>query len=65
MLRAPHLDLHVREVRRVHSTLISEFPVGTHKSILAPKQWDNTTEIGRILLVRQELINLKGLNTRK
>lgn len=56
--------MRIREVRRVDSTFIYEFPVGTHKLVVAPKQWDNTTEIGRNLLVRQELINLKGLNTR-
>jgi len=35
-------------VRRVHSTFISEFSVGTHKLEVALKPWDSTTEIGKI-----------------
>jgi hypothetical protein len=46
--RAPHLDLHIGEMRNVHSTFTAEFSVETHKLEVAPKSWDSTTEIGKI-----------------
>jgi hypothetical protein len=45
MVWALNLDLHIGAARRVHSTFISEFPVGTHKLEVALKPRDTTTEI--------------------
>jgi hypothetical protein len=48
MVQTPNLDLHTGAVRRVHSTIISEFSIETHKLEIVPKPWDSTMEIGRI-----------------
>jgi hypothetical protein len=48
MVQALHPDLHIGAVRRVHSTLISEFSVETHKLEVATKPRDKTTEIYKI-----------------
>jgi hypothetical protein len=42
LVQAPDLDLHTWSVRKVHSTLISEFSIDTHKSGGMLKPWDRT-----------------------
>jgi hypothetical protein len=48
VIKATHIDLNIEAVRRVHSTLIFESPIGIHKFRLAQKLWDITTKIGKI-----------------
>jgi hypothetical protein len=49
MVWAPHLDLHIGEVRRVHSTFISEFfIVEIHKLDIALKLGGSTTQTRKI-----------------
>jgi hypothetical protein len=48
MVWAPLLDLYIGAVRRVLSTLISDFPVGTHKLEVEPKPWESTIKTGNI-----------------
>jgi hypothetical protein len=52
-------------VRRVHSTFISEFPVGTHKLEVAPKLWDTATETGKIPAGEMGVNKLMTLSTKK